>query len=54
MALWLVAPSPRPAKTRPPAFVRALGMVLRQHNSQNLLMWWAAPEFSLRRRGHFA
>jgi hypothetical protein len=31
---------------------RALGMVLRKHNSQNLLMWWAAPEFSLRRRGH--
>src|SRR4029453_6287809 len=31
---------------------RGLGMVLRQHNSQNLLMCWAAPEFSLRRRGH--
>jgi hypothetical protein len=27
-------------------------MALRLHNNQNLLMWWAAPEFSLRRRGH--
>jgi hypothetical protein len=23
-----------------------------RNNSQNLLMWWAAPEFSLRRSGH--
>jgi hypothetical protein len=23
-------------------------LVLRPHNSQNLLMWWGAPEFSLR------
>src|SRR5262249_32533227 len=34
---------------------KALGLcaiLLRQHNNQNLLMSWAAPEFSLRRRGH--
>jgi hypothetical protein len=27
-------------------------LVLRPHNSQNLLMWWGAPEFSLRPSGH--
>ena len=31
---------------------RKCAMVLRQHNSQNLLLCWAAPEFGLRRRGH--
>src|SRR5438034_9331743 len=33
---------------------RKCAMVLRQHNSQNLLLCWAAPEFGLRRRGPLA
>ena len=39
-------------KGRPAKALGLCAMALRLHNNQNLLMWWAAPEFSLRRRGH--
>jgi coenzyme PQQ precursor peptide PqqA len=41
------APSPTP-----PTALFLCATVLRQHNTQNLLWCWVAPEFGLRRRGH--